>query len=407
MTSSSTGVAAAGVASTKTASESKTLLTARPTDIAAQSPEYIRRMTPYVPGKPIDELAREYGLVESDIVKLASNENPRGPSPKARQAIADAAAGVTRYPDGNGFVLKQALARRFGVALEEIVLGNGSNDILELATQAFLRPGDHAVYSQHAFAVYPLATQARGATGIEVPAHDLGHDLPAMRSAIAANPTTRIVFIANPNNPTGTWIPPAALKAFIASVPADVLVILDEAYDEYLEPAQQANSAAWIGEHRNLLVSRTFSKAYGLAGLRVGFGIGDRFLVDMLNRVRQPFNVNALALAAATAALDDKDYVTESARLNRAGLAQLAKGFDELGVAYVPSHGNFVLARVVDSSGTGRKCNAMAIYERLLRQGVIVRPVGNYGLPDYLRITVGLPHENTRLLAALKTALAG
>lgn len=407
MTSSSTGVAAAGAASTKTASESKTLLTASTTDLAAQSPEYIRRMTPYVPGKPIDELAREYGLVESDIVKLASNENPRGPSPKARQAIADAAAGVTRYPDGNGFVLKQALARRFGVALEEIVLGNGSNDILELATQAFLRPDDHAVYSQHAFAVYPLATQARGATGIEVPARDLGHDLPAMRSAIAANPTTRIVFIANPNNPTGTWIPPAALKAFVASVPADVLVILDEAYDEYLEPAQQANSAAWIGEHRNLLVSRTFSKAYGLAGLRVGFGIGDRFLVDMLNRVRQPFNVNALALAAATAALDDKDYVTESARLNRAGLAQLAQGFDELGVAYVPSHGNFVLARVVDSSGTGRRGNATAIYERLLRQGVIVRPVGNYGLPDYLRITVGLPHENTRLLAALKTALAG
>ncbi len=407
MTSSSTGVAAAGVASTKTASESKTLLTARTTDIAAQSPEYIRRMTPYVPGKPIDELAREYGLVESDIVKLASNENPRGPSPKARQAIADAAAGVTRYPDGNGFVLKQALARRFGVALEEIVLGNGSttswNWQRKRSCVLTITPSTPSMRS-------PFIHWRRKRAA--PPGSKFLRTIWAMicrrcASAIAANPTTRIVFIANPNNPTGTWIPPAALKAFIASVPADVLVILDEAYDEYLEPAQQANSAAWIGEHRNLLVSRTFSKAYGLAGLRVGFGIGDRFLVDMLNRVRQPFNVNALALAAATAALDDKDYVTESARLNRAGLAQLAKGFDELGVAYVPSHGNFVLARVVDSSGTGRKGNAMAIYERLLRQGVIVRPVGNYGLPDYLRITVGLPHENTRLLAALKTALAG
>lgn len=369
-----------------------------PSALAALSPDYVRGISPYVPGKPIEELAREYGLVESDIVKLASNENPRGPSPKVRDAIASAAAGVTRYPDGNGFALKQALAERFGVALDQVVLGNGSNDILELATQAFLRPGDDTVYSQHAFAVYPLATQARGARGIEVPARELGHDLAAMRAALT--PLTRIVFIANPNNPTGTWLPAAEVKAFIASLPGGVLAILDEAYNEYLQPAQQADSAAWIAEHPNLIVSRTFSKAYGLAGLRVGYGIADAAVADMLNRVRQPFNVNSVAQAAALAALADREYVDESARLNRAGLAQLMRGLDAIGVAYVPSHGNFLLVRVA-GSGAG----AAPIYEALLRAGVIVRPVTNYGLPDWLRVTVGLPEENARFLTALAAAL--
>jgi len=362
--------------------------------LALASPEYVRRLSPYVPGKPIEELAREHGLAEGDIVKLASNENPRGPSPRVREAIAAAAAGVTRYPDGNGFALKTALADRFGLGIDQIVLGNGSNDILELATQAFLRPGDHAVYSQHAFAVYPLATQARGATGIAVPARELGHDLAAMRAAITQR--ARVVFMANPNNPTGTWLAAAVIREFIASVPSDVLVVLDEAYNEYLEPAQQANSAEWIDEHPNLLVSRTFSKAYGLAGLRVGYGLAHPAVAEMLNRVRQPFNVNSIAQAAAIAALADAAYVEESARLNRSGLEQLAEGLAALGVGFVPSHGNFLLVHVGDGA---------AVYEQLLRRGVIVRPVANYGLPEHLRVTVGLAVENRRFLDALRAVL--
>ena len=365
--------------------------------VAARSPDYVRGINPYVPGKPIEELARDYGIAERDIVKLASNENPRGPSSKVRAAIADAATGVTRYPDGNGFALKQALAARFAVGSEQIVLGNGSNDILELASQAFLRPGDHTVYAQHAFAVYPLATQARGAVGIEVPARDLGHDLAAMRAALTRE--TRIVFVANPNNPTGTWLPPREVEAFVASVPREVLVVLDEAYSEYLEPAQLADSAAWVARHPNLLVSRTFSKAYGLAGLRVGYGIADASVADLLNRVRQPFNVNSIAQAAALAALADVEYVAESARLNREGMRELERGLDALGVAHVPSHANFLLVRA-DVAG-----DAAPVYEALLRAGVIVRPVGSYGLPGYLRVTVGLPDENARFLRALAAAL--
>ena len=363
-------------------------------DLSALSPEYVRRIAPYVPGKPVEELAREYGLAEKDIVKLASNENPRGPSPSVRQAIAEAVAGISRYPDGNGFELKSALATRFGVEREQVVLGNGSNDILELATQAFLRPGDEAVYSQHAFAVYPLATQARGATGIAVAARELGHDLDAMRAAVT--PRTRIVFVANPNNPTGTWLSPAAMEAFVASVPQDVLIVLDEAYNEYLRSTHRSDTASWIAKHPNLLVSRTFSKAYGLAGLRVGFGLMDLAVADMLNRVRQPFNVNSVAQAAALAALADAAYVEESARLNLAGLEQLMRGLDALAIGYVPSHGNFLLVRIGD---------AAKVYDRLLRKGVIVRPVANYGLPEHLRVTVGLEEENGRFLSALREAV--
>jgi histidinol-phosphate aminotransferase len=362
--------------------------------VAARAPEYVRRIAPYVPGKPIDELAREYGLAEASIIKLASNENPRGPSPQVRAAVATAAADITRYPDGNGFALKTALTARLGVAREQIVLGNGSNDVLELAAQAFLRPGDHAVYAEHAFAVYPLAVQARGATGIEVPARAYGHDLDAMRAAIT--PRTRVIFIANPNNPTGTWLPSAEVKAFLAAVPRDVVVVLDEAYDEYLEAAQRSRSVTWLGEHANLIVSRTFSKAYGLAGLRIGYGLMDAAVAALLNAVRQPFNVNSVAQAAALAALADVEYVSESAALNRAGLRQLTTALEAMGVAYVPSHGNFLLIAVGD---------ATAVYERLLRQGVIVRPVGNYGLPQHLRVTIGLEAENRRFLSALRSAL--
>ena len=363
-------------------------------DPSLQAPEYVRKLAPYVPGKPVGELAREFGLAEGDIVKLASNENPRGPSAAVRAAIADATNDLCRYPDGNGFALKAALSARYDVTPDRIILGNGSNDVLELVTQAFLRPGDHAVYSRHAFAVYPLAVQARGATGIEVPARDYGHDLPAMRAAIT--PATRVVFVANPNNPTGTWIPPAALEAFIASIPEDVLLVLDEAYNEYLEPAQHAPSAAWTGTYANLIVSRTFSKAYGLAALRVGYGIMDASVAGMLNRVRQPFNVNALAQAAALAALADTGYVDESRGLNRAGMRELEAGVRALGLTFIPSHGNFLLIRVGDADGT---------YRRLLAQGVIVRPVANYGLPEFLRVTVGLSAENRRFLDALRSAL--
>ncbi len=358
------------------------------------APEHIRRIAPYVPGKPIEDVARELNLDPDTIIKLASNENPRGPSARVLAAIADAAAELTRYPDGNGFALKAALARHTGIAAAQIVLGNGSNDVLELATQAFLRPGDSAVYAQHAFAVYPLATQARGAVGIEVPARDYGHDLAAMRAAIT--PTTRIVFIANPNNPTGTHIGAPALEAFVADVPRSVLVVLDEAYNEYLEPEQRAESDRWVARYPHLLVSRTFSKAYGLAALRVGYGLMHPEVADALNRVRQPFNVNALAQAAALAALADSAYVEESRELNRRGLAQLYAGLDRLGVPFVPSHANFVLVQVGD---------AARINAALLAQGIIVRPVANYGLPQFLRVTIGLPAENERFLSALAAAL--
>ena len=361
---------------------------------ASHAPAWVRDIAPYVPGKPIEELARELRLDPAGIVKLASNENPRGPGPKALAAIATAAADVTRYPDGNGFALRAALAARLGVSAGSLVLGNGSNDVLELVTQAFLTPGDEAIYAQHAFAVYPLATHARGARGIEVPAKDYGHDLAAMLAAVT--PRTRVVFVANPNNPTGTWIDGAAMEAFVAKVPREVVVVLDEAYDEYLAPADRSRSVSWIGRYPNLIVSRTFSKAYGLAALRVGYGVMDPSVADLLNRVRQPFNVNSLAQAAAIAALADTAYVEESARVNREGMRQIEAGLAGLGVAFVPSHGNFLLVNVGDGA---------RVYAALLRDGVIVRPVGNYGLPGFLRVTVGLPAENERFLTALGRAL--
>jgi len=364
------------------------------TDAAPVAPAYVRELAQYVPGKSIEDVARDLHLDPKSIVKLASNENPRGPSPGVIQAIVAATAEATRYPDGNGFALKSVLSQRLSVDPAQIVLGNGSNDILELAAQAYLRPGDEAIYSAHAFAVYPLATRARGAIGVEVPARGFGHDLAQMRAAVT--PQTRIVFVANPNNPTGTFVPAEELRAFIASVPSEILVVLDEAYNEYLDPADRCDSVDWIARHPNLLVSRTFSKAYGLAALRIGYGLMDAGVADMLNRVRQPFNVNALAQAAAIAALADADYVDKSRELNRAGLAQLAAGFAALGVVSLPSQGNFVLAKVGDA-GT--------VYQRLLAQGVIVRPVANYGLPEWLRISVGLPDENVRFLKALAVAL--
>jgi histidinol-phosphate aminotransferase len=362
---------------------------------AANAPDYVRAIAPYVGGKPIDEVARELDLDPATIIKLASNENPRGASPKVQAAIAAALGDLTRYPDGNGYALKAALASRLRVAPEQIVLGNGSNDVLELVTQAFLRPGDDALYSQYAFIVYPLATQARGAHGIEVAAKDHGHDLDAMLAAITGN--TRVVFIANPNNPTGTWLAGDVVERFISAVPRDVIVVLDEAYDEFLDPSERAHSTAWISRYPNLVVSHTFSKAHGLAALRVGYGVMDAAIADLLNRVRQPFNVNSLAQTAALAALEDTQYVEDSRVLNREGRRQLEAGLQALRLRYLPSRGNFVLFEAGD---------AMAVYQALLRQGVIVRPVANYGLPAWLRVTVGTAQENERFLASLARSVA-
>lgn len=367
---------------------------ARESAAAIDALPYVRAIAPYQAGKPIEELAREYGLNAAEIVKLASNENPLGMPASARAAIERALDELGRYPDSNGFELKAALSRRLGVASDWITLGNGSNDILEAAAAVTLAPGRSCVFAQYSFAVYPLATQARGARAIVVPARELGHDLDAMRSAIGAD--TRLVYVANPNNPTGTFIGAGPMRAFIAGVPRHVVVVLDEAYNEYLPDELRLPSVDWVREFPNLLVSRSFSKAYGLAGLRVGYGIAQPELTDLLNRVRQPFNCNSLAQAAAVAALGDADFVARSAEVNRSGMQRLTAAFDALGLRYVPSFGNFVLVQVGDGA---------RIYEGLLRRGVIVRPVANYGLPQWLRVTIGLPEENEKFVAALEAVL--
>lgn len=359
------------------------------------APSYIRSIAPYQPGKPISELAREMGLKEESIVKLASNENPRGIGPRTRAAIDAALAEVARYPDGNGHDLKVALSRRYGVDMGSIVLGNGSNDVLELVSLAFLGQGRSAVYSQHCFAVYPLATQARGARGIQVPARNWGHDLAAMAAAVDAE--TSVVWIANPNNPTGTIVRPEELEAFLRKVPERVIVVVDEAYNEYLPPDLKAETVKWLKRHPNLIVSRTFSKAYGLAGLRVGYAFAHPSVADVLNRVRQPFNVNSLALAAAAAALDDMEFVARAYAENLSGLRQIEDGARALSLEFIPSHGNFITLRVGKAND---------VYRRLLKRGVIVRPVGGgYQLPEHLRITVGTPEENERFLVALGASL--
>jgi histidinol-phosphate aminotransferase len=362
------------------------------------SPSYVRSIAPYQPGKPISELAREMGLDAASIIKLASNENPRGIGPRTRAAIEHAVGDVARYPDGNGFELKQALSRRYGVDMGSVVLGNGSNDVLELVALAFLGPGRAAVYSQHAFAVYPLATQARGARGIVVRARNYGHDLEAMAKAV--DDETYVVWVANPNNPTGTFARPDEMEAFLRKVPERVLIVLDEAYNEYMPGDLRGDSVKWLKRHPNLIITRTFSKAYGLAGLRVGYALAHASVADMLNRVRQPFNVNSIALAAATAALDDMEFVARSYAENLQGLRQLEEGSRQLGLDFIPSHGNFITIRVAQ----GGKA-ASDIYKRLLRRGVIVRPVGGYELPEHLRVTIGTAQENERFLSALAASI--
>ena len=350
----------------------------------------VQQLIPYTPGKPIEELERELGL--SHIVKLASNENPLGPGVKVQQAIQNTIAELSRYPDGNGFALKQALAEKHQLASSQITLGNGSNEILELVARTFLTPEDEVVFSQHAFAVYPLVTQAVGATACVVKALDFGHDLKAMLNCI--NDKTRLVFIANPNNPTGTLLAAKDLEAFIAALPETVICVLDEAYYEFVDESVRANSVAWLKQFPNLLITRTFSKAYGLAGLRVGYSLSSVEMADLLNRVRQPFNNNSMALAAAEAALTDVEYLKHTITLNTKGMEQLTQAFAGLGLSWIPSSGNFV------SVDMGQV--AMPFYENLLKKGVIVRPVANYEMPGHLRISIGTEDENQFFINALK-----
>lgn len=356
----------------------------------------VQALSPYQPGKPIDELARELGLDPSDIIKLASNENPLGPSEKALAAAREALSELCLYPDGNGFDLKQALSARLAVGMDQITLGNGSNDVLEVIARCFADPDAEVVYSQYAFAVYPLVTQAIGATGVSVPARDWGHDLDAMAAAVTER--TKLVFVANPNNPTGTVHKAADIEAFLAKIPERVLVVLDEAYCEYLTGDEYPDGVQLLSRFPNLIVCRTFSKAWGLAALRVGYSISSPAIADVLNRVRQPFNVDTLALAAATAVLADDAYLERSREVNGAGLRQLEQAFDRMGLAYIPSAGNFVAVDVGEQ--------AQAVYEALLARGVIVRPVAGYGMPRHLRVSVGLPEQNARFIEALEQSLA-
>ena len=360
----------------------------------------VRVLQPYQPGKPESELRREYGL--TDIVKLASNENPLGPSPRALTVVRDALNGLARYPDGNGFELKSALSARLGLSMAMLTLGNGSNDVLELVARAFLTPEHEAVFSEHAFAVYPIVTQAIGATARVAKAYPAdhamphGHDSAAMLALI--NDRTRAVFIANPNNPTGTWLKTAELEAFLTSVPEQVIVVVDEAYGEYVVPeADCPNALRWIDRFPNLIVTHTFSKAYGLAGLRIGYAVSHPQVADLLNRVRQPFNVNSLALVAAAAALDDVDHLERSRALNQAGMQQWQDACRQWSLRWLPSVGNFLCVNVGRS---GRE-----VFLELLKRGVIARPVDNYGLPDYLRISIGTEAENARCIAALGDVL--
>ncbi|MEE9494080.1 MAG: histidinol-phosphate transaminase [Gammaproteobacteria bacterium] len=355
----------------------------------------VRSLQPYIPGKPVSELQREYGIEQ--IIKLASNENPLGPSPAVLDAIRATLPDLACYPDGNGFDLKVALATKLDIPTEWITLGNGSNDILELVARAFLTSDTAAVYSQYAFAVYPMVTQAIGAKACVAAAHDghdgpaWGHDLKAMAALVTD--ATRVVFVANPNNPTGTWLASNMLRNFIENLPTHLIIVIDEAYFEYIDEADYPNTLDWISEFPNLLVTRTFSKAYGLAGLRVGYGICQPEMADLLNRVRQPFNVNQPALVAAAAALADDAHLHKSVSLNRASLRMLEQSFEQLGLDYIPSVGNFIAVNVGQ--------DAAQIYADLLREGVIVRPVNNYDMPEYLRISTGNEWQNKRFIEAL------
>jgi histidinol-phosphate aminotransferase len=360
----------------------------------------VQQLTPYPPGKPVEELERELGITNS--IKLASNENPLGPSPLALEAITRVAPGINFYPDGGGFALTHKLAQKHQVETANITLGNGSNDILELVTRAFLTPQHSAVYSEHSFAVYPIVVQAVGAKANVAKAFaedhttmPLGHDPDALLAEIDA--TTRIIFIANPNNPTGTWLTPAALEDLFSNIPQTVIIVLDLAYTEYMDEDLKPPLQQWLKQFPNLLITQTFSKVYALAGLRIGYSISNPEIAGILNRVRQPFNTNMLAQTAAIASLEDFAHVNASVAMNLAGKAFLENSFNEMNLHYLPSMGNFISVNV--------KQNGQALYQKMLHHGVIVRPVANYAMPEYLRITIGTQQQNQRFVETLKLCL--
>jgi histidinol-phosphate aminotransferase len=377
--------------------------------LCAKARAEIQSLRPYQPGKPIDELAREFGLNADDIVKLASNENPTGPSKKAIAAMEKEARELTRYPDGNGFDLKQALCSKLSngdVAIqpENITLGNGSSDILDFIVKCFVVNDSEVVFSQHAFAIYGLVTKIQGGECKVVPAKNYGHDLDAMANAISEK--TRLVFVTNPNNPTGTWLTHTEISDFMAKVPSDVVVVLDEAYFEYVNEAEYGNGLTLISDYPNLVVTRTFSKAYGLASLRVGYGISSPEIADLMNRVRPPFNVNSFALTAAVATLNDDEYVAKSKATNDAGMEYLTRSFNELGLPFIPSVGNFISFEIPPLGRAAKGISAVEVDQKLLAVGVIIRPIANYEMPNHLRVSIGTPAENKIFIAALTKILA-
>jgi histidinol-phosphate aminotransferase len=353
----------------------------------------IQDLVPYQPGKPVEELERELGL--TDVIKLASNENPLGPSPRVLSAIQQGLSDITRYPDGGGYRLKRALSDKYAVAVDSLTLGNGSNDVIDLIGRAYLGSGDEVIYSEFSFVAYSIVTQASGATAVVTPAKAWGHDLDAMLTAITE--CTRIIFIANPNNPTGTWVTEQQLTAFLDQVPEQVLVVLDEAYTEYVEHPEFPNGLLLLERYPNLIVTRTFSKAYGLAGLRVGYAVSNVQIANILSRVRQPFNVNSLALLAAEVALSDDEYLAQGMALNKQGMALYQQALTTMGLSYIPSVGNFI---TVDFT-----MDAQPIYQAMLEAGVIVRPIASYGMPQHLRISIGLQEENERCLNTLNRVM--
>ena len=358
------------------------------------APPHISAISPYVPGKPMTELERELGLTST--IKLASNESPLGPSAKVLRALRAQLGAINRYPDGSAYELTRALAGKLDVPPESLLLGNGSNEVIDIAVRTFLRPGEEVVSAKGAFVVYQLATQAAGGTNVVVPMREHTHDLPAMAAAVTSR--TRMVFVANPNNPTGTWVPERAVERFLAALPAGVIAVFDEAYHEYVARRNFPDTLSRVRAGLPVFCLRTFSKAYGLAGLRLGYLVGPPEYVAEMNKVREPFNTNHLAQVAALAALGDERHLGRVVRLNRRERARLAGELQSLGLDVIPSEANFLLA--------GVRRDGNALYQELLRRGVIVRPVGNYGYPRHLRITVGLPEENDRLIAALREALA-
>jgi len=369
------------------------------TDVNQLAVPAVRELQAYPPGKPVEMLERELGV--SNAVKLASNENPCGPSPKVVELLKSHMPDLARYPDGGGYYLRHALAEKHSLEASQVTLGNGSNDVLEMVARAFANHNHNIIFSEHAFAVYPIVTQAVGAQAKIVAAKNWGNDLEAIQAAI--DDATRVIFIANPNNPTGTWLTDVELKTFLDGVPDHVIVVLDEAYFEYAVDSRfgvenYPDGSHWVNAYANLIVTRTFSKAYGLAGLRIGYGLSSAAIANILDRVRQPFNVNTLALMAAETALQDDKHLQYACDINISGMQQVTEKLKAMSLSYIPSIGNFLTINF-DRPAAG-------LYEKLLHEGIIVRPVANYAMPNHLRVTIGLPEENNRFLVALEKVLA-